>query len=126
MYAESSPWSVVAFTILLVTTSVRMSIVHGYAHSVPGSNLQVLARSDHDWSGCGIGAHPAPKCDSREKRVVSEMVLEGSLLKDTVTTDGERLFSTARAARKALRYDSHLHPSRGVKVDWTLYILHCG
>lgn len=82
MDIEGRPWPVISFTIVLVTTSVKIPEVGGYGNS------QVLARSDHNWSGCGIVAHPAPQCDSREKPVVYELVLEGSLQKGTVTTDG--------------------------------------
>lgn len=110
----------------------HVSKMAGYVsmgQSPAASNSQVLARGDHNWSGCGIIAHPAPVCDSREKTVVNKLVLEGSLLLDTVTTDGERLFSTAGAARKAVRICGTTLISilrKGPKLIGPFHILHCG
>lgn len=79
MYMEGRPWSVVAFAIMLATTSVRIPDVGGYAsgrQSAEASDSQVLAWGDHKWSGCVIGAHPAPKCVPREQPVVNDLVLD--------------------------------------------------
>jgi hypothetical protein len=106
VYMEGRPWPVVAFAIMLVTTSVMIPNVGSYTslrQSIEASNSQVLAWGNHNWSGCGIGAHLAPKCDPREQPVVNELVLEGSLLSCTVTTDEQRSVSTTEAARKAVR-----------------------
>jgi len=91
--------------------------------SVTASNSQILAGGNHNWSGCGNVAHPAPERDSREKPVVNELVLEGSLLKDIGTTDV--VFDSVSCARRGAhpRYDSHFHPSGRPEIDWTLSYL---